>query len=356
MQKKFNLEFFDYKKIFFDKIGINFNEYLTCCSYNSLSGSFNKDYNKIKFKKNLGKYGKNIEQYIIYFYKKLGNNIKELSNLKKISKGNEFEIQIDIYSPLFEMLSKEDLFGEIFSIPVSINLIEQYKLLGDFISAFAELDNNNSNYSSIQLFIKNEADLSYFEKLKIKLNQIKRLTIKQDYTSLIKNYDIFFKKLFSFENLQNNLKYLIIDILPFKKYKLNSLLFNGINNLKSLEYLKLSKLAFNSSFILNLNNLKELILFECNNIMFNKDIGMNLKKLYLKCLIIIPEKPILFPNLEQCKLENENQKDYNSLIEFSSLKKLKYFEGYYNDFLHLENEILEDTILSSNNIIYSSYN
>ena len=242
---------------------------------------------------------------------------------------------------LFEILSKNEIFGEIFSIPISIDLIEKYNLTNDYISTFNELNKNNSKYSSIQLFFKKESDFEYLTKFHINLNQIKILTLKQDCKYFIKKYDIFFKQLFEFKNIENNLLYLILDILPFDKYEIKANIFNNINNLKSLKYLFLSRFNFQSVFKLKLTNLEQLILFECKNIKFGKYIGLNIQKLYLNsCSIVKPKILIEFPKLEICIFEGKQ--NYNSIIDFSTLKNLKYFKGYYFiDFIELENEILE---------------
>lgn len=282
------------------------NEYLTCYNYKLLSERFNIDYIKNNFKAKIIYKEDVLKEYLIYFYKKLSEKMKNENINKDISKINYFEIKIDIYSPLFEVLSHTDIFGEIFSIPISINFIKKFELFDDYISAFDKLNQNNSNYSSIQSFFQKETDFEYISRFKINLNKIKRLTVNQDYNTLIKNYDIFFKKLF--ENIENNLLYLIIDILPFKKNRISVKSFTGINNLKSLEYLNLSNLNFTSPFLLQLKNLKEFILLKCYNIFIDQDIGMNIQNLYLNSIMINPKKPIKFPKLEVCRLENKKKK------------------------------------------------
>ena len=173
------------------------------------------------------------------------------------------------------------------------------------------------------------------------------MTLKQDCKFFIKNYDIFFKQLFGFKNIENNLLYLILDILPFKKYKINKDIFNNINNLKSLKYLLLSRFNFQSTFKLNLTNLSQLILIECRNIKFCKNIGLNIQKLYLNfCSIVIPKKLKQFPKLEVCKFEGKQQ--YNTIIDFSNLQNLKKFKGDFIEFKELKNDILEYAKLKSN--------
>ena len=323
---------------------------MTVYNYKTLYGKLNKDNNIKKLNKNLQKYGldiNSIKLYIIDIFKNVISQIKEnINNDKDIKKDNNFEIIIDIYSPLFEILSRDDIFGEIFSIPISIDLIEKYNLTTDYITAFNELNKNKSKYSSIQFFFKKETDLEYFQKFQINLNQIKILTLKQDCKYFIKNYDIFFKQLFEFKNMENNLLYLIIDILPYNKYKINKDIFNNINNLKSLKYLLLSRFNFQSTFKLNLTNLSQLILIECKNIKFGKNIGLNIQKLYLNfCSIVIPKKLRQFPKLEVCKFEGKQQ--YNSIIDFSNLQNLKNFKGDFIEFRELNNDILEYVKLTS---------
>ena len=114
LQKKININIIDYKVKYIEKLGINFNEYLTVYNYKSLYGKLNKD----KLNKNFEKYrldANSIKLYIIDIFKNVISQIKEnINNDKDIKKDNNFEIIIDIYSPLFEILSKDDIFEKYF--------------------------------------------------------------------------------------------------------------------------------------------------------------------------------------------------------------------------------------------------
>ena len=343
-QKKLEIKTTDYHKKYLDKKGINLDEYLTSYYYDKISNSIYKDIIKTKMLDCII----DIDSYelcIIEKYKKLSQEIKEKNN--KFFTGNE--IQIDINSPLFNILSKSGILGEIFTIPLSLHLIREYNLISDYINTFNQLNENNSNYSSVQIFFEKESDVDFFSKININLKQIKRLTIKQEYTSLIKNYDYFFKNLFSLIGLENIMQFLVLDILPFRNYKIKTKILNPLNKLNSLQYLSLSKFSFKSTFTLKLINLKELYLFECNNIKIDHYTTLNIQKLYLYyCFIVNEKKKLLnFPKLEDCTIENV--KSIDLIIDFSKSKNLKIFKGDQRSFLNVQNESLEQAIIKSNN-------
>lgn len=327
-----------------DKKGINLDEYLTCYYYNKISNSIYKDIIKTKMLDCII----DIDTYelcIIEKYKKLSQEIKEKNN-KFFTKN---EIQIDINSPLFNILSKSGVLGEIFTIPLSLHLIRENKLIGDYINTFNQLNENNSNYSSVQLFFEKESDVDFFSKININLKQIKRLTIKQEYSSLIKNFDYFFKNLFSLIGLENKMQFLVLDILPFRNYKIKTEIFNSLNKIYSLQYLSLSKFSFQPTFTLKLFNLKELYLFECNNITIDHNTTLNIQKLNLYYCFIVNDtnKLMNFPKLEDCTIENVKRIDL--IFDFSKSKNLKIFKGDQRSFLNVENESLEQAIIKSNN-------
>ena len=135
-------------------------------------------------------------------------------------------------------------------------------------------------------------------------------------------------------------------------YMVNVDLFEKLNNFKLLEYLELKGFIFNYLFTLKLSKLKVLNLWNCNNITFNQDICLDIKQLHLYNCKIIKQKNLLrFPVVEECKFFNEFEdeiKTYNSIIDYSSLKKVKILSIEANDFLKLENNPLEELLIHPN--------
>ena len=95
------------------------------------------------------------------------------------------------------------------------------------------------------------------EDFNINFGQIKKLTIFQ-IDSEIDNYNDFFKMLFSFNNIGNNLIYLnldiIINIFKQKNIEIDAKLFENLNNFKSLKYLKIYGFIFKPILNLSLIN------------------------------------------------------------------------------------------------------
>ena len=213
-QKQLNIDLFDYQDKFFDKIKINsFNNYFKhLCdpeskyNFTSNHSSYNKDGKTELLKKDLMKYNINIDDFKNYvqnyFVKYKEKFIKELneeylikknendmydymngySNDEGIKGFQEFsegiKLEIDIYSPLFEIFYKSKLFGELFVIPIDFGFIERYKLKEDYITTFNKLNDINSNYSSICLKCYDDKDISILKDFNIKFNKIKNLSLK----------------------------------------------------------------------------------------------------------------------------------------------------------------------------------
>ena len=218
LQKKFDLKLLDYKNIYL-KNRINLFEFLS--DYNKkegypknfdkkeLTNKFNSTLNKLKLKE------ENITDYIINFFK----------NYEK--KEND-EIYIDIYSPFFDLLSKELYFWKKFIIPIISEFIDKNKLKNDYISFFNKINKLNINFSLLFLYI-NENNINYWKELGINFNQIKKFIASPINSSefiLVENkkdFNDFFKILFSFDNI-NNFNYLKMHIFGNQdKIKLNKI-------------------------------------------------------------------------------------------------------------------------------------
>ena len=88
-----------------------------------------------------------------------------------------------------------------------------------------------------------------------------------------------------------------------------------------------------------------------NNITFSENYP-NLTKLNLKeCSITKPNKLMICPELEICKLNLTNNND--EFIDFSVIKKLKNFKGTAEDFIKLDNsnKIKKVNLISKNDLI-----
>ena len=226
-----------------------------------------------KLDEDLLKYNIDKKDIIIYIYKYLydiyNEEIIKQKYFKNSYKKQYISFLIDIYSPFFDILSKKQIFEEVGIIPIKISLIEKYNLRNDYISKFNYLNKNNYKYSSLLFEYKDINDINYLTKFNINFNGIKNLIIieKKEIGS-IENNNYFFKTLFSFKNIENNLVSLYIQIDPnFYHYnKIKGESFNNLNNFKSLKILNLNELKFDTIFIIKLINLIELFLNNCENI------------------------------------------------------------------------------------------
>ena len=351
-QKRLELNLEDYKENYIKQSGINFDNYLLLGEY--VNWNFNTNILKEQFKEILIRYKldfNDIKSCII-------NHFENLINIKKGNNEKEFNIyeydakKIDIYSPFFDLISKNNIFEQLFSISIPMNLIKSFNLKNDYILNFDKLNKSNSQYSSLTFNYEDNNDIDYLKELKINFSQIKRLTIKKEAT--INNYFYFFKTLFSFDNIENNLVYLDLKISVralnnfYEKIEPSS--FENLNNFKSLKFLRLEKFKFKSTFILKLYNLNSLSLMSCENITLDEKTCLNIKNLTLFDCLIIKQKTLLkFPELENYYLISiTTQERCNLIIDFSSLKKLKRIVTDSCDFVYLENSLVEHITLNPN--------
>ena len=98
---------------------------------------------------------KYIKSYIVYYFKKYKENKKDDSNL-----------YLDIFCPFFELLSNQEYFAELFTIPIDTQFIEKNKIENEYISAFNKLRLFSPN---LHFFWKNFLHLNY---LKCYLNDL----------------------------------------------------------------------------------------------------------------------------------------------------------------------------------------
>ena len=112
---------------------------------------------------------------------------------------------------------------------------------------------------------------------------------------------------------------------------MESSFIENFNNFKSLKQLELSGFKIRTKFILKIPSLKILILKYFNNIIFSDETCLNLKVLIINnCSINDEISSLKLPELEECKLN----KAYSSIIDFSSLTKIKNIMIGLNDFIN----------------------
>ena len=307
-QKKLNIGLLDYQMKFFKMNSFNnFFKYLCFDPYseynfNNKSGtnyidinSYNKNGKTELLKKDLLKCNINIDSfknyvknYIVKYKEKF---IKELNEEYLIKKNNieyidayseGIKLEIDINSPLFDIFYKSKLFGELFIIPIDFQFIERYKLKEDYINVFNELNDINSNYSSIFLKCNDDKDISYLKDFNINFNKIKNLNIKLDYSKANFNYNLFYRELFSLKDIENNnIIDLYINNNDYYTNEINENILENLNKFKKLENLKLNEIKAKNIFELKIKTLKILDIYRTQNIYINSDIALSLKKLVL---------------------------------------------------------------------------
>ena len=193
-----NLDTFGYQRKYFEKIKINFFEYLSEFNENEAHfypKKFQKESLVNKLKKDL--------LYINLDIKIIEDFIGKYFELYDYSKDDNIKY-IDIYSPFFDILLKTKIFDK-FILPISVKFIEENNLKNDYIFALNKL--NNLNYN-LFLYCENQNDINYIKDLKINFNNIKVLKciISEENTNNI------LKSLFSLNNFGDNLIELDIKI------------------------------------------------------------------------------------------------------------------------------------------------
>ena len=348
-QSKLNIKLIDYKEQYLEK-RINYDNLIFINDdfiyYNGKKDLYQKELQRISLEYKIDE--NTFIKFVSNYYINLYQNYYKKDNIYKYLK------RIDLDSPLFESLSKIENFEKIFTIVISTEDIKNYEK-----QYLSNLNKLNTCYS---LEIK---DMIYLKNLDINFNNIKYLRIffLKYFAYINFEYNKYFNILFSLGNLKSNLIYLNlegrVDTNPF-----SSGLLENINTLKSLEYLFLSYFE-DTSLLLKLDNLKELYLERFSSIYFEKNIFLKLKNLTIKnCTICIsPELDDLIiktkcPLLEKCMLIDsfEDWKlSYDNFIDFSSITKLKKYEGNPEYFLLINNNNpLEKVYLSEGIVLYKN--
>ena len=353
-QELLDIKIFDYKKVFFPKTKFQIKDYL---SFKNNNKEFNKDLLEIKLKNYLTKYPKlsfeDVNKYINEYFKLYEEKIKLKEKKEQIiNYANTCNIIIDIYSPFFESLSKNEYFRDIFTINLPIELISKKNLLNDYITIFNNFEKNKVNYHSINISLGNKTVIDMLDKFTINFNQLKKINFnilyedssEDDEDNNIDN--TFINKIFSFFQKNNNLKYLHFSNPDDCFIVVDNNVFEKINIFQELEHLILKNFVIKNPFLLNLPKLRILNLDLCQNFSFAENSLLNLEKLDLNiCKIIKTEYLTKLPKARSINLIDEGKSDYNLIFDFSSFQNVEKLYCNKHDFLSFTGLSLEFLIL-----------
>ena len=229
---------------------------------------------------------------------------------------------------------------------MTINADRNYEKIY-YINLFDKLNKLKLDYPLIKISFDELNRENFFKEYKIDQNKIKLLyldyncspfRVKYDEIKNILNY------LFESKYLVQNLIYIELELYYKKESPTDPQLFKNINNFKSLKTLKLNYFYFTDPFIIDLDNLEILSINNSSNITFSENCCNNIKKISLSRWKLENIDSLLnFPNLESFIFDYFNKKsehnkeyiDYHKIIDFSNLKKLKYFKGDILHFIYL---------------------
>ena len=371
LQKKIDLSLVDYKVNYIKNLNLPLYDYL------DNTENFDKNYKYKKLKDDMIKYRFNMNDLLAY----TDDLYQEYIKNNEIPNPDDLIDTIDIYSPLFDPFSLKEFFEKFFFLKIPIKLIKNYNLLNDYIVAFDKLNKLNSNYPTLELQIKDGNDMEYLKRLNLNFTKLKKLTIDTEKDDgFISSYNCLYENLFTLPDIQHNLVSLEIEGgKPQKDYNINSYsdedeengeeededeeilkIFENLNKFESLEKLIMRNFVFQKTFTFKLNKLKELYLFDCLDIAFTENSCLNLKTLFLNSNSInIPVKSLTLPELENFEYsgnfmkysesnESEGEDGYedednknNNLIDYESLKRLKFLNINISDFANYINSPLE---------------
>ena len=338
IQDKLDLSIFDYQKVYFKNIGFNIYKYFSNFSKDSKSEYKNNDKEILikKFDEDLLKYKidiNDIKKYALNYFQ----------NVDEEEVVDDYKY-IEVYSPFFDIISKTKFLEKKFIIPISTELIDNYKLKNDYITTFKKLNDLNIKYSALIFFYKNGKDIDNLKELNINFSQIKMLDVLQNIKGNNDN-DYLCKNLFSLNYIHSNLINLEIKLHGY----IDSKSFEGLNSMSSLKSLKLEYLRINDIFILKLNDLELLSLKFCENIAILPQVCLNINELYLVYSCLNESKYLLkSPSLQ---ILEDIESDY--FIDYSSLNKLKTLTISIENFIKLENLFLENINIFSDKEVTS---
>ena len=355
-QKLLNITIYDYQFAYFKKTDFPLSHYLSYDNNKDDEDDFNdKKFNKDLLKKNLEEYliefpqlaASDVNKYILEYYKIQVKNLKEKDE-KEINYINFNSNSIDIYSPFFELLSKNEFLDQLLAINLPIYLINKNNLKNDYLNIFDKLEKNNSNYSSLNIIFNDTEELDILDNLKIKFNQIKKVNILAN--NAIDNCNVALKKLFHFFQHDKNLIFLRMYIPTKTEQKIENDIIEKINNFKMLERLEIKSFSIENPFILKLSNLKYLTMLSCANIGFTEDSLIYLKEIHIENSVInkISKSLLKLPKANYIYLLNTDD-NFNSIFDFSSFKNVETLFCNKHDFLKLKNSPIGMVYISPTN-------
>ena len=159
-QKILDIKLIKYKEIYLQKM-FDINDYL----HHEFYGVLYKKYNNFLIENKL-----NIKEFenIIYEVK----NNEEEKTIK-----DDYEIKINIDSPLFDILSKTKNFSNNYTIYISQNEIDKYEKKDEYINFFNKLNKSNIKYASIYYMFNDKKNINNLKEFNIDFNKIKRMTL-----------------------------------------------------------------------------------------------------------------------------------------------------------------------------------
>ena len=351
-QKILDISIVDYEKTFLKNHGIDFNNYLF-----SIDNIFLRKFDKETLNNNLEKDCKkhNIDKSIIkkalidIYTKKYEQEYKHKENHEEIKELVEVEVPIEIYSPFLNDIAQTEMYESLFTMALSTYLIEKLDLRDDYINKFYELNMNKAKYNSLTIYYEDSYDILFLKEFKINFKQIKRLNFIPNSYIVTGDYKYFLNTFYTLFNGMEN--HLIQLRLKWVRNEIEPKLMEKINKFKSLKLLNLTGFKFTSNFLLDIPSLKKLTLDNCQNISFSNNSFLNLKKLLLNdCFINKSESILEAPNIEECKLtyiNTINEYKYFQILNLHNFQKLKKLVVNPDDFIHIENDILENLELIS---------
>ena len=348
----FKYKMFIYSKYFQEKLGLNSTKYrikylerfkidpkifLTFYSYNS---DISLGQNVIK---------KGLSEYIIKNKNNIDNKIfhdfvKEyFLNYFRINKDDY--LYIDIFSPIFDVLSKTKIFEKLF-INIKLYEIKKYSLEHFYISVFENFRKMKIDNYSLSITLNLDKEFNYLDDLGIDFSNLKRLELSFCYDVNITEPNSLEKILFSNDRLASNLLYLHLNC---SGEIIDNKLFQNINNFKLLTELNIERCKFNEIMVLDLPDLIKLNISFCNNIALSTNICLKITKLFFKEFILCQHNGVYkFPKLEEfrCYIKTLDVIDLSSLINLKKLEINSKTDAILND---IQNKI--PTLLSLDIII-----
>ena len=301
-QRKIGIDLFSYKKIYIEK-RFFWERYLYSYKYKD----DNIFFDRFKSKKKL-------EQKKLYY--NISDN--DLTNivfdyLKKYIPKHECTL-IDFYSPLFDILSKTEIFEKNLYLYIDYRMINSFDLEKEYISFFDKINKSNVKFTSLYLKSRLVDDIN-LDSFNINYSQIRNLSVTCE-----KIFFGYIGFIFSFKNLVS-LKLYILDEMHISSDFINQIK----EQFKSLKNLELGGLIFTSFIEIKFNNLEHFAI-SCKNFSFEEGGFSELKHLQLLYNHLKePESLLKLPELEEISFSNNNydQLLLYSVVDLKSLKKFK---------------------------------